>query len=67
MSKHAQFNDNEPSSKQLRIQEGAQTLPALCDRHVWGILRHFLTTNMTMPQMDDALASYPSDRYFAED
>ncbi|KAG1858586.1 hypothetical protein C8R48DRAFT_775023 [Suillus tomentosus] len=67
MSKRARSDDDEPSSKRLRIQEGAQTIPALCDRHAWGILRQFLTTNMTMPQMDDALTSYLGDRYFAED
>ncbi|KAG2129750.1 hypothetical protein DEU56DRAFT_915012 [Suillus clintonianus] len=68
MSKRARSDDDdEPGSKQLRVEEGNQTLPALCDRHAWGILRQFLTTNMTMPEMDDALASYLGDRYFADD
>lgn len=44
-----------------------QSSPALCDKQAWGILQQFLTTNMTMPDMDNALASYLGDRYFADD
>lgn len=46
---------------------GNQTSPALCDKYAWGVLRQFLTTDMTMPEMDDALTSYLGDRYFADD
>ncbi|KAG1797622.1 uncharacterized protein BJ212DRAFT_1305940 [Suillus subaureus] len=65
MSKCAQSNDdNEPGLKQLRVEED---ITALYDQHAWGILHQFLTTNMTMLEMDNTLASYLSDRYFAND
>ncbi|KAG1787811.1 uncharacterized protein HD556DRAFT_1448317 [Suillus plorans] len=67
MTKRARCNDDESASKRLRIEEGNQTSPALCDKYAWGVLRQFLTTDMTMPEMDDALTSYLGDRYFADD
>ncbi|KAG1881538.1 hypothetical protein C8R48DRAFT_766558 [Suillus tomentosus] len=67
MSKRARSNDDEPASKRLRIEEGNQTSPALCNKQAWGILQQFLTADMTMPEMDSALASYLGDRYSADD
>ncbi|KAG1892961.1 uncharacterized protein F5891DRAFT_986285 [Suillus fuscotomentosus] len=55
MSKRARSNNDEPASKRLRIEEGNQTSPALCDKQAWGILQQFLTTDMTMPEMDNTL------------
>ncbi|KAG2744573.1 hypothetical protein P692DRAFT_20877781 [Suillus brevipes Sb2] len=62
MSKCVRSNDDEPASKRLRTEEGNQSSPALCDKQAWGILQQFLTTNMTMPNMDNALVSYLGDK-----
>ncbi|KAG1807644.1 uncharacterized protein BJ212DRAFT_1303361 [Suillus subaureus] len=68
MSKHTRFNDDEPAPKRLRIDEGRNlTVLALCDTHAWEILKQFLTSDMTMAQMDDALIVYLSDQYSADD
>ncbi|KAG2750771.1 hypothetical protein P692DRAFT_20817882 [Suillus brevipes Sb2] len=46
-----------PSSKRRRIDEGNEVLPsALYDPAAWDILIRFLTSSMSMSEMDDALA-----------
>ncbi|KAG1825226.1 hypothetical protein DFJ58DRAFT_849591 [Suillus subalutaceus] len=66
MAKRAASNDGAPTSKRIRIDDRNQTTP-LADKHAWAILEQFLTTDMTYPQMEEALLSYLSDRYSADD
>jgi hypothetical protein len=40
---------------------------ALCDNCAWDILKQFLTTSMSLPEMDDALVTYLSDQYSPDD
>ncbi|KAG1809292.1 uncharacterized protein BJ212DRAFT_1302541 [Suillus subaureus] len=57
MSKHIASNDDMPTAKHLRIDEGSQTAP-LADEGAWRILEDYLTTSMTYPQMEEAFQSY---------
>lgn len=40
---------------------------ALYDNGAWDILEQFLTTSMSLPEMDDALVAYLGDRYSTDD
>ncbi|KAG1805826.1 uncharacterized protein BJ212DRAFT_1303891 [Suillus subaureus] len=61
-------NQLTPTWKHVRTDEGNQTVsPALQDPHVWKILKQYLLTNMTYPEMDNVLVSYLGDRYSAGD
>ncbi|KAG2085237.1 uncharacterized protein F5147DRAFT_782149 [Suillus discolor] len=69
MSKRAGpcHNGDEPTSKRLQIDEGNHTLPlALYNPYAWEILRKFLTSDMSMAEMDTALESHLGSRFSAE-
>ncbi|KAG2365319.1 hypothetical protein BDR07DRAFT_1481446 [Suillus spraguei] len=66
MSKHAASNDNAPTPKRIKINDGNQTAP-LADKHAWAILEQFLTTDMTYTQMEEALSSYLGNQYSVDD
>ncbi|KAG2053082.1 hypothetical protein BDR06DRAFT_972549 [Suillus hirtellus] len=63
MSKHAvaTLNDDAPTAKHIRIDEGSQIAP-LANEHVWRILEEFLTTYMTYSQMEETFLSYLKSR-----
>ncbi|KAG2129391.1 hypothetical protein BD769DRAFT_1387344 [Suillus cothurnatus] len=71
MSKRAgspHHGGDEPTPKRLRIVEGNHTIQsALYDPHAWDILRKFLTSDMSMGEMDAALESYLGSRFSAGD
>lgn len=48
---------------------GNHTAPssALQDLHTWNLLKQYLLTDMTYPEMDDALVLYLGDQYSASD
>ncbi|KAG1763902.1 hypothetical protein EV702DRAFT_1205303 [Suillus placidus] len=59
---------DEPTPKRLRIGEGNHAIPlALHDPNAWEILCKFLTSDMSMGEMDTALESYLGRRFSAED
>ncbi|KAG2741267.1 hypothetical protein P692DRAFT_20880256 [Suillus brevipes Sb2] len=62
MSKRAASDDDTPSAKRMRTDEGSQTAP-LNDEHAWRIMEDFLTTDMTYPKMEEVFLSYLGDRY----
>ncbi|KAG1793682.1 uncharacterized protein HD556DRAFT_1308521 [Suillus plorans] len=53
----ATLNDDTPTAKRIRIDEGIQIAP-LADERAWRILEEFLTTDMTYPQMEETFLSY---------
>ncbi|KAG1854294.1 hypothetical protein F4604DRAFT_1686131 [Suillus subluteus] len=72
MSKRARLHigsgGDEPSAKRCRTAEGDDALPpALYDAAAWDILTQFLTSSMSMSEMDDMLVSYLGDRYHEDD
>ncbi|KAG1738459.1 hypothetical protein EDD22DRAFT_852065 [Suillus occidentalis] len=71
MSKRDRSNNNQPTltHKCARIDEGNHTAlsSALQDPHAWKLLKQYLLTDMTYPEMDDALVSYLGDQYSASD
>ncbi|KAG2122206.1 hypothetical protein BD769DRAFT_1746834 [Suillus cothurnatus] len=69
MSKRTRPVGDEPTAKrQCRIGEVNQTVQsALYDNGAWEILKQFLTTSMSLSDMDDALIAYLGDRYSEDD
>ncbi|KAG1749186.1 hypothetical protein EDD22DRAFT_958089 [Suillus occidentalis] len=69
MSKRTGSGGNEPTAKcQCRIDTVNQTAQsALYDNGAWEILKQFLTTSMSLSEMDDALVAYLGDRYSEDD
>ncbi|KAG1847298.1 hypothetical protein C8R48DRAFT_677640 [Suillus tomentosus] len=69
MSKRAASGGDEPTAKRhCRISEVNQTgQSALYDNGAWEILKQFLTTSMSLSEMDDALVAYLGDRYSEDD
>ncbi|KAG1758513.1 hypothetical protein EDD22DRAFT_849956 [Suillus occidentalis] len=69
MSKRAGSGGDEPTAKRLcRFGEVNQTVQsALYDNGAWEILKQFLTTSMSLSEMDDALVAYLGDRYSEDD
>ncbi|KAG1846393.1 WD40-repeat-containing domain protein [Suillus subalutaceus] len=64
MSKRVASNDDAPTAKCIRIDEDSQSQTApLADERTWRILEEFLTTDMTYPQMEEALLSYLGNQY----
>ncbi|KAG2364694.1 hypothetical protein BDR07DRAFT_1482164 [Suillus spraguei] len=70
MSKRTVLNDDAPTAKHIRIDEGSQcqswTAP-LADERAWRILEEFLTTDMTYPLMEEAFLSYLGNQYSEDD
>ncbi|KAG2048682.1 hypothetical protein BDR06DRAFT_1071144 [Suillus hirtellus] len=65
MSKRAGSSGGEPTPK---CHKGNQAIPsALYDNGAWTILQQFLTTSMSLSEMDDTLVAYLGDRYSADD
>ncbi|KAG2075784.1 hypothetical protein BDR04DRAFT_1149501 [Suillus decipiens] len=62
MSKHVASNDDAPTVKRLRIDEGSRTA-LLADEGAWRILEDYLTTSMMYPQMEEAFRSYLGVQY----
>ncbi|KAG2151803.1 hypothetical protein BD769DRAFT_1380674 [Suillus cothurnatus] len=59
---------DEPTPKRFRIGEGNHTISSgLHDPEAWEILRKFLTSDMSMGEMDAALESHLGSRFSAED
>ncbi|KAG2135610.1 hypothetical protein BD769DRAFT_1385495 [Suillus cothurnatus] len=59
---------DEPTPKHFRIGEGNHTISlGLHNPEAWDILRKFLTSDMSMGEMDAALESHLSSRFSAED
>ncbi|KAG2744346.1 hypothetical protein P692DRAFT_20745736 [Suillus brevipes Sb2] len=63
MSKRVASNDDAPTAKRLRIDEGQYRTAPLADEGAWRILEDYLTTSMTYPQMEEAFRSYLGVRY----
>lgn len=55
------------SSDSLATNTGITSLSSLADEGAWRILEQFLSTNMTYPDMEEALSSYLGDRYCPDD
>ncbi|KAG2052981.1 hypothetical protein BDR06DRAFT_972662 [Suillus hirtellus] len=64
-------SDDEPAPKHVRINHDRNwwmpVLSPLSDKGSWCILEQFLTTEMTYPQMEEALLSHLSPQYSADD
>ncbi|KAG2108279.1 uncharacterized protein F5147DRAFT_773866 [Suillus discolor] len=60
--------DEPPQKRHCKIDlQGNQAVPlALHDNNAWEILRRFLTTSMSLSEMDDALVAYLSNQYSAD-
>ncbi|KAG1813377.1 hypothetical protein EV424DRAFT_1541786 [Suillus variegatus] len=69
MSKRAGSSGDEPTAKRhCRISEVNQSAQsALYNNGAWEILKQFLTTSMSLSDMDDALVAYLGDRYSEAD
>jgi hypothetical protein len=80
MSKRAGSSGAEPAPKrhkgknQLNIasivideDDTGNQASALYDNGAWKILEQFLTTSMSLSEMDDTLVAYLGDRYSADD
>ncbi|KAG1892882.1 uncharacterized protein F5891DRAFT_986331 [Suillus fuscotomentosus] len=64
-------SDDEPATKHVRINHDGNwrtpVLSPLSDEGSWCILEQFLTTEMTYPQMEEALLSHLGPQYSADD
>ncbi|KAG1895080.1 uncharacterized protein F5891DRAFT_984535 [Suillus fuscotomentosus] len=69
MAKRAASGDDQPAPKHAKLDKrNCQTAPSPReDVNAWHILERFLTTEMTYPEMDDALLSYLGDQYSPDD
>ncbi|KAG1806366.1 uncharacterized protein HD556DRAFT_1436340 [Suillus plorans] len=70
MSKHAGSGGDEPPSKchcTIDVQVNQAVPQALYDNGAWEILAKFLTTSMSLSEVDDAHIAYLGNRYLADE
>ncbi|KAG1856567.1 hypothetical protein C8R48DRAFT_775969 [Suillus tomentosus] len=70
MSKRAGSDGDEPPSKRhcsIDVQANQAVPPALYDNGAWEILAKFLTTSMSLSEVDDVHIAYLGDRYLADE
>ncbi|KAG1849803.1 hypothetical protein C8R48DRAFT_676914 [Suillus tomentosus] len=72
MSKRARSGGNEPPSKRhcsIDVQDKSSLAvpPALYDNGAWEILAKFLTTSMSLSEVDGTHIAYLGDRYLADE
>ncbi|KAG1887524.1 uncharacterized protein F5891DRAFT_988172, partial [Suillus fuscotomentosus] len=70
MFKRARSGGDEPPSKRqctIDVQANQAVPPALYDNGAWVILSKFLTTSMSLSEVDDAHIAYLGDRYLVDD